>query len=251
MQTMSEISKSTKTYWLLVAILAFFTGISILYLPSQLMTAQEMPAPAPVIALANVAIVLFVYGGLGYAGLRLSRVIGFADIWDEKVSNRQRFFIPAVAGVVIGLFFIATDLVITQFYTVDALIHPEFPLSIVASITAAIGEEIIFRLFFIPFWLWLISWKLLQQRYFEPLFWILAVLSALLFAAGHIPSAMALLGLDSAGQIPPIILGEILLLNSVLSIPAAYYLRRYGFLAAVGIHFWTDIVWHVLYGLVA
>jgi membrane protease YdiL (CAAX protease family) len=192
---------------------------------------------------------MFVYGGLGYVGLNRSRVIGFADIWDENVSNRQRFFIPAVVGVLIGLFFVLTDLVVSQTYTVDALVHPEFPMSIVASITAAIGEEIIFRLFFIPFWLWLISWVLLKQRYFEPIFWILAVLSALLFAVGHIPSAMALLGLDSASQIPPIILVEILLLNSVLSLPAAYYMRQYGFLAAVGIHFWTDIVWHVLYGL--
>ena len=132
---MSEISKSTKTYWLLVAILAFFTGISILYLPSQLMMDPEMPAPTPVMALANVAIVLFVYGGLGYVGLRLSRVIGFADIWDENVSNRQRFLIPAAAGVLIGLFFIVVDLVVNQFNPVDALVHPEFPLSIVASIT--------------------------------------------------------------------------------------------------------------------
>jgi hypothetical protein len=48
---------------------------------------------------------------------------------------------------------------------------------------------------------------------------------------------MALLGLDFANQVPPVILGEIFLLNSILSLPAAYYLRRYGFLAAVGIHF--------------
>lgn len=247
---MTEISKSTKIYWVLVITLAFFTGISIFYLPSQLMPAEEMPAPTPVIALANVAIVLFVYGGLGYVGLRLSRVIGFADIWDENVSNRQRFLIPSVVGGLIGLFFVVTDLVVSQTYTVDALVHPEFPMSIVASITAAIGEEIIFRLFFIPFWLWLISWVLLKQRYFDQIFWILAVLSALLFSLGHIPSAIALLGLGSASQIPPVILAEILLLNSVLSLPAAYYMRQYGFLAAVGIHFWTDVVWHVLYGLV-
>ena len=247
---MSAISKSTKIYWGLVITLAFLTGISVFYLPSQLVPAEDMPAPTPVMALANAALILVFYGGLGYVGLRLSRVIGFADIWDENVSNRQRFYIPAVVGVLIGIFFILTDLVVSQFYTVDALVHPEFPMSIVASITAAIGEEIIFRLFFIPFWLWLISWALLKQRYFNQIFWILSVLSALLFAVGHIPSAMALLGLDSASQIPLIILGEILLLNSVLSIPAAYYMRQYGFLAAVGIHFWTDVVWHVLYGLV-
>jgi membrane protease YdiL (CAAX protease family) len=247
---MTAISRSTKTYWVLVITLAFFTALSVLYLPSQLVPAEAMPEPTPVTALVNAAIVIFIYGGLGYVGLNRSRVIGFADIWDEKVSNRQRFWLPAVAGVLIGLFFILTDLVISRFFPVDALAHPEFPLSIVASITAAIGEEIIFRLFFIPFWLWLISWLLLKQRYFDQIFWFLAIVSALLFAVGHIPSVMALLALDSASQIPTVTLGEILLLNSVLSLPAAYYLRRYGFLAAVGIHFWTDVVWHVLYGLV-
>ncbi len=29
-----------------------------------------------------------------------------------------------------------------------------------------------------------------------------------------------------------------------------YYFRKYGFLAAAGIHFWTDISWHVVYGMI-
>jgi hypothetical protein len=40
------------------------------------------------------------------------------------------------------------------------------------------------------------------------------------------------------------------LLNWVISIFAAYYFRKYGFLAAVGIHFWTDIIWHVIWGII-
>jgi len=40
------------------------------------------------------------------------------------------------------------------------------------------------------------------------------------------------------------------LLNGLMSIFAAYYFRKYGFLAPVGIHFWADIVWHVLWGLI-
>jgi len=44
---------------------------------------------------------------------------------------------------------------------------------------------------------------------------------------------------------------EIFLLNGVLSLFAAHYFRQYGFLAAVGIHFWTDIIWHVIWGLIS
>ncbi|GAH57810.1 unnamed protein product, partial [marine sediment metagenome] len=41
-----------------------------------------------------------------------------------------------------------------------------------------------------------------------------------------------------------------ILLNGVVSLFAAYYFRKYGFLAAVGIHFWTDVVWHVVWGVI-
>jgi hypothetical protein len=42
---------------------------------------------------------------------------------------------------------------------------------------------------------------------------------------------------------------EMILLNGVLSLLAAHYFKKYGFLAPVGVHFWTDILWHVIWGL--
>jgi hypothetical protein len=44
---------------------------------------------------------------------------------------------------------------------------------------------------------------------------------------------------------------ELFLLNGSLSVLAAVYLRRYGFMASAGLHFWTDVGWHVLWGLAA
>jgi hypothetical protein len=46
----------------------------------------------------------------------------------------------------------------------------------------------------------------------------------------------------------PIVL-ELLLMNGSLSLIAAYYFRKYGLLAAIGVHFWVDIIWHVLWGV--
>ena len=37
-------------------------------------------------------------------------------------------------------------------------------------------------------------------------------------------------------------------MNGSLSVVAASFMRRWGILAAVGVHFWTDVVWHVLWG---
>jgi hypothetical protein len=40
-----------------------------------------------------------------------------------------------------------------------------------------------------------------------------------------------------------------ILLNGVVGLLAAWYFRKAGLLAAIGIHFWTDIVWHLVWGL--
>ena len=97
--------------------------------------------------------------------------------------------------------------------------------------------------------MWLVSFVILKRRCQNQIFWIIAILSALAFAFGHIPSVMLLFGLNAVNEFPPALLSEIILLNGVLSIFAAYYFRKFGFLAAVGIHFWADIIWHVIWGL--
>ena len=118
-----------------------------------------------------------------------------------------------------------------------------------ASIAASIGEEIIFRLFFISFWVWPVSAILLKGRWQTQIFWIIALISALAFAFTHLPSVMFLIGVESIQAIPSLLIVELVILNAVLSIFAAHYFRLYGFLAAVGIHFWADVIWHVIWGL--
>jgi membrane protease YdiL (CAAX protease family) len=95
---------------------------------------------------------------------------------------------------------------------------------------------------------WLISAKLLKGRWQTPVFWAASVTSALLFGLVHLPALMVIFGLNSFLEIPVPFLAEILLLNGLLSMIAAYYLKKSGFLAAVGVHFWTDLVWHVIFG---
>jgi hypothetical protein len=59
---------------------------------------------------------------------------------------------------------------------------------------------------------------------------------------------MVILGLGRISQLPAALMIEMFLLNGVVSTVAAYCFREYGFLAAVGVHFWTDVVWHVIWG---
>lgn len=150
---MPKLSPSMSIYVGLIIVLAALGAMNV-FLPQGSFTAavpeQQLPASKPVMALVTAGILLIVYGGLGFLGLQLSQKLGFPALWEPAISNRQRFLIPAVVGVGLGLFFIAADVFLQQWHPLGGLPHPPFPTSIVASAVAGIGEEVIFRLFFIP-----------------------------------------------------------------------------------------------------
>lgn len=247
---MEKVSLSLKIYIGLIIALSILAAINIFLPQGAFLPTQTLPASKPILALVNAAVMLILYGGLGFIGLKLSQKIGFADIWDIKISNKQRFLIPAFVGGGIGIFFILADVIFSKFHTLGSIPHPPFPSSFVVSATAGIGEEVIFRLFFISFWVWFVSYIILKKRWQNQVFWIVTLFSALAFALGHFPSVMILFGLNTIQEIPFALISEIILLNGVISFFAAYYFRKYGFLAAVGIHFWTDIIWHVIWGII-
>lgn len=244
---------SNRIFVILVAIYALMAVLNF-FLPqgsyNALVPAQQLPASPLVIALANAGIVLVVYGGLGLLGLFFSRKLSLPEIWDSTVSNRQRFLTPALVGLGSGVFFILMDLLFSPMNGIGRFPHPPFPTAIVASISAGIGEEIMFRLFFITFWTWLVSQVILRGRWQTPVYAVFSFLSAIAFSMAHLPAIMFLQGWTELAQVPAMLLAEILLLNGALSLLAAYFFRKYGFLAPVGIHFWNDILWHALWGII-
>jgi hypothetical protein len=144
---------------------------------------------------------------------------------------------------------IVADFIFAPINGIGQLPHPPFVTAIVASIAAGIGEEIVFRLFFISFWTWLISHLLLRGRGAAFVYWIVSLFSAMAFSAAHLPAFMFFQGWTDLSQVPPMLLLEVFLLNGLMSILGAYVFRKYGFLAPVGVHLWADLVWHVLWGL--
>jgi len=240
--------KSLKIYVTLILVLSLSSALYVL-LPQGNLVPSQLPAPKLVLAVVNFVVMFVLYGGLGFLGLTLSARIGFPALWDEKISNIQRFLIPLILGVSIGILLIVLDVGFSTINTVGRLPHPPFPTSVVASVSAGIGEEVIFRLFFIPSFTWLISSVLLKNRSKNAVFWVAALVSTLLFSLGHFPPVLILLGIPSLSSVPVSLIAEILIMNSVLSLVAAYYLRKYGVLAPIGIHFWADVLWHVIYGL--
>jgi hypothetical protein len=243
---------SNKTFFILLAILVLVVGVNAL-LPQAPIPGVTMPAasmPVWQMALAGMGVTAVLYGLLGFLGLILWRKLSFPDIWDESVTNRQRFLVPALAGVGMGVFIIIADLLFSPVNGIGRLMHPQFPTSLLAAVSAGIGEEIIFRLFFISFWTWLIGKVILRGRGLPIVYWVVASFSAVAFSAGHLPSLMFLLNVTDPSKMSPVLLGEILLLNGTLSMVGAFLFKKYGFLATVGVHFWADVIWHVLWGLI-
>jgi membrane protease YdiL (CAAX protease family) len=241
-------SRTVKIYLGLVVCLALLAAMNVFLPQGALVPIQALPVPRPLFAIAVAIIVLLIYGGLGLLGLMLSHKLGFTDLWATTVSIRQRLLIPALIGAILGVLFVLADAVFVQFHTLGPIPHPPFPTSLIASASAGIGEELIFRLFFISFWVWLVSEMILKRKWQNQVFWIVAVGSAFAFALAHVPSIMFLFGMKSIEDVPLALMSEILLLNGVLSLVAAYYFKTYGFLAAISVHFWADVVWHVIWG---
>ena len=108
----SSRSNLVKIYISLIIALAILAAINV-FLPQGsfllILPAKELPASKPVLAFVSAVIMLILYGGLGFIGLKLSQKLGFADIWDSRVTNKQRFLIPAPVGIAIVFFIFVTS----------------------------------------------------------------------------------------------------------------------------------------------
>jgi hypothetical protein len=87
---------------------------------------------------------------------------------------------------------------------------------------------------------------LLRRRRRAAALWIGNAIAALAFSASHLPAAMYLMNAATPAALPPLILIELFLLNSLMGLVAGERYMRDGLVAAMGVHFWADVVWHVI-----
>lgn len=236
------------------AVLAF---VYVLFAPlDEFLPGEGMP-PGPittlprwVLGLANAGIFLFVYGLLGLAGYWFATKVELPRVYREDAGWRDWLALPLLYGLMLGVLLVVTDRLFASILGWTGFPHPPFPFSLMASATAAIGEEILFRFFIMGVWAFLLS--LMMRRWgwgASAAMWMANLLAALAFSAGHIPGAMFILDVASPVDIPLPILVELFLLNGVVGLVAGAQYMRNGLVAAVGVHFWVDMVWHVLWPL--
>jgi hypothetical protein len=207
--------------------------------------------PTWLLGLINAGIVLVLYGLLGLAGFWFARKLDLPGIFREGAGWGNWLFIPTVLGAAVGAVFIVGDRLFALALDSIGFPHPGFPLSIIASGCAGIGEEIMFRLFVLGLWAFLLNLILKRWGAMKAALWGGNIIAALAFGAGHLPGLTVLLDVTSPAEIPPLLLCELFVLNGIVGLVAGERYLRDGLVAAAGVHFWTDIVWHVLWPVAA
>jgi len=142
---------------------------------------------------------------------------------------------------------ILSDLLVFSRYSqviADSYLVKPTAVFILASVTyGAVIEEVMLRLFMMSLIAYVLH-KLFGRGKREPAVWILIsanVLSALLFAAGHLPATAAMMGLT------PMILIRCFLLNGGIGLLLGRLYRKYGLRYAMiahgGCHVVSKLIW--------
>ena len=230
---LKKISPSVIVYLIILAIIIALRLLIYIF-PAEQISGQQVNLTDP---LSIGAIWL-----VGWVGVYLAPRTGFAGMWQADISNKLRLVIPALAGVVIGVITIILD-----------VIHPlgeesliKFPASLVAYPLAGILEEIIFRLFLTTLMVWIISNMLLRGRWQEPIFWLVNVFLGVFYTLSQLNLYQSIFG-----TMDLLTVANFILVIAVYFILAAYFYRRYGFLAALSMRMGDYLVWHIIWGAIA
>jgi Type II CAAX prenyl endopeptidase Rce1-like len=209
----------------------------------------DMGVSNAVVGLANAGIVLVVYGLLGLGGYWFARKFSLPVVFSKDGNWQRWFFVPMLLGLACGVALVIGDLLFAPINNIGRFAHPGFPVSIFASISAGIGEEIAFRGFVFGLWGFILNWLLKRFNGRTLALWIANIIAALAFGAGHLGTIMILTGASSLAALDPVLLAEVFLLNGVVGLVAGDRYIKDGLVAAAGVHFWADVVFHVIWGL--
>jgi len=236
---------------LLYALSAFLTYT---FFMDQMALSAGVPLPETeisplVLGLAYAGIVIVFYGLLGLIGSWFATRLELPGIYSLDGNFRRWFVIPLAIGIACGLLITLGDLLFSSINGFGRLVHPPFPVSILASVAAGIGEEILFRGFVFGLWAVLLNWLFKRFNRRSLALWSANLIAALAFGASHLGTLFVLTGSSTLNELNPILLMEVFLLNGMIGLAAGDRYMKDGLVAAVGVHFWTDIVFHVIWGL--
>jgi hypothetical protein len=177
---------------------------------------------------------------LGWIGVILSPKAGFPGMWQPQISNKQRFWIPILMGLGLGLVMFLFDLV----QPLGREAQTRFPDSLIVFSLAGIIEEIIIHLFLTTSLIWLISGLFLKGRYQEPIFWAIAAGGAVIYWLAQVQAIRTYF----PEQFSIVLVAQVFLVIVVTLTAGAYLFRQGGFLAALSLRYGFYLVWHIIWG---
>ena len=246
--------KQLTVFFILLVIYALCAFVSYTFFIDQLTafagaSIPDLGVPPVVFGLANAGIVLVVYGLLGLAGYWLALKLGLPGIFREDGDWSHWLFIPMGIGLVCGVILLVGDSLFAFINGFGRFPQLAFPASFLATLSAGIGEEIAFRGFVFGVWAIILNWLFRRFNGRIAALWIANVIAALAFAAGHLGFIFLMTGASFLSQVNPVLLAEVFLLNGLIGLLAGERFMKDGLVAAAGVHFWTDVVFHVVWGL--
>ena len=243
-----------KSYWktlLFFAAVGLVGGFAIgLYLldtyPADIVAQIEAQGITPTLLGLITAVQSAAYGAvLGGIGIWLGKKTG---LWrDERSITRKPLLLTAAVSVIGGLALILPDILyfgkhvpaIAESYATK----PTVPYLVATVTYGAVIEEVMLRLFCMSLVAFLL-WKVFDRKAEKPPAGILMaanVISALLFAAGHLPTTFLTIGAT------PMIILRCFLLNGVFGLAFGWLYRKYGLRYAMmahgGCHIISKLIW--------
>jgi membrane protease YdiL (CAAX protease family) len=246
--------KQLTTFFILLVAYALCAFMSYTFFVDQLTAfagtpMPDMGVPPVVFGLANAGIVLVIYGLLGLFGYWLARKLGLPGIYREDGNWNRWFFIPMAIGLVCGVVLVLGDSFFALVNGFGRFPQLPFPASFLTALSAGIGEEIAFRGFVFGVWAFILNWLFRRFNGRTLALWIANIIAALAFAAGHLGFIFLMTGASTISELNPVLLAETFLLNGLIGLAAGERYMKDGLVAAAGVHFWTDVVFHVVWGL--
>ncbi len=205
-----------------------------MYSQEMLQQLQEQGMTAEALALSAAVQYGILYGViLAAIGLIISRKVG---LWKEIRFDKNAVAPTAIIALISALCLFPGDKLIfgpfsrwvNDVYTVS----PGVPKIISGLLVGGVIEEVMMRLFFMSLLVLILS-KLFCKKEKEIPAWAYAaanIVSALLFAAGHLPGTMAMTTLT------PLLLFRCFLFNGGLGLCFGYLYRKHGIVYAMAAH---------------
>ncbi len=195
-----------------------------------------------ILILVSTVQILIYAVALGLLGKLIAKKIG---LWREFTLETKPFIYTVIASLIGGAFFIFADVLLfakTIPPVLDSYLVKPTLNYIIASVTyGGVVEEVMLRLFFMSLIAFVIA-KLSKGKTVTDTHFIIAnILSALLFAAGHLPATAMSIG------ITPIIVIRCFIMNGAFGMLFGRMYRKYGIqyamLTHAGVHIVSKLIW--------